>query len=348
MIELLYKPIFPCEDGVFVPEGFESCQDYWDFSAGEMRDLSHTVTYWLIGIMASALVGHTLVHYGFGTAVERMNKRVRDAAFKNLVRQEVAWFDVRQVATITTQLSDDAALIHSFSGEPIRTLVMNLSSVAVGLVVSFVFMWPFALLTLGTLPFMAFGAEAEMQMYMGEDEGDVHAADDQNSAGSIVVESLLNIRTVASLSLEESRKKQFSEAMQHEDPTPLKTNAIKGSTSGLGQFVQMWGVALMFWWGGFLLDRHPGLWDLRDFLISMFSLLFSLSGMGIAMQVCFAGCLIIFYTFCPSSKVLTSILFSRALPTATEPKQQQTVFSISLSEKAKSILSRRVERRISS
>jgi ATP-binding cassette subfamily B (MDR/TAP) protein 1 len=91
--------------------------------------------------MCAAVVGHTLVHYGFGTAVERMNKRVRDASFKNLIRQEIAWFDVRPVGTITTQLSDDAALIHSFSGEPIRTLVMTLSSVAVGLVVSFVFMW---------------------------------------------------------------------------------------------------------------------------------------------------------------------------------------------------------------
>ena len=134
---------------------------------------------------------------------------------------------------------------------------------AVGLVVSFVFMWPFALLTLGILPFMAFGAEAEMQMYMGEDEGDANAEEDKHSAGAIVVESLLNIRTVASLSLEDSRQKEFSDALQREDPTPIKTNAIKGSTSGLGQFVQMWGIALMFWWGGFLLDRYPGNWELR-------------------------------------------------------------------------------------
>lgn len=127
MIELLYRPVFLCEDDIYVPEGFESCQDYWDWNASEMRDLSLTVTYWLIGIIAAAFVGHSLLHYGFGTAVERMNKRVRDAAFKSLVRQEVAWFDVRQVGEITTQLSDDAALMHSFSGEPIRTLVMNLS-----------------------------------------------------------------------------------------------------------------------------------------------------------------------------------------------------------------------------
>jgi ATP-binding cassette subfamily B (MDR/TAP) protein 1 len=142
MVELLYKPVFFCDDvNVLPPEGFDSCQAYWGATADDMRELSFLVTYGLIAIVFSAVVGHTLVHYGFGTAVERMNKRVRDASFKNLIRQEIAWFDVRPVGTITTQLSDDAALIHSFSGEPIRTLVMNLSSVAVGLIVSFFFMW---------------------------------------------------------------------------------------------------------------------------------------------------------------------------------------------------------------
>jgi len=88
-----------------------------------------------------------------------MHKRVRDATFKSLIRQEISYFDVRPIGSITTQLSDDAALIHSFSGEPIRSLVMNVASVAVGLVVSFVFMWPFALLTLGIIPFMAWPLE---------------------------------------------------------------------------------------------------------------------------------------------------------------------------------------------
>jgi ABC-type multidrug transport system fused ATPase/permease subunit len=99
-------------------------------------------TYGLIGIICAAAIGQSLVHYGFRTAVEeRMNKHVRDAAFNNLISQEIAWFDVQPVGTITTQLSDNATLIHSFSGEPIHTSVMNLSSVAVGLVVSFIFMW---------------------------------------------------------------------------------------------------------------------------------------------------------------------------------------------------------------
>jgi ATP-binding cassette subfamily B (MDR/TAP) protein 1 len=142
MIELLYQPVEPCEDDSEAPAyGFDTCKDYWDDVADDMQALSINVFYGLLGIIFCAVVGNVLLFYGFGTATERMNKRVRDAAFKSLIRQEIAWFDVRPVGTITTRLSDDAALIHSFSGEPIRTLVMNLASVLVGLVVSFVFMW---------------------------------------------------------------------------------------------------------------------------------------------------------------------------------------------------------------
>jgi ATP-binding cassette, subfamily B (MDR/TAP), member 1 len=285
MIELLYYPVLPC-DGVefFAPEPFgPDCEAYWNDAADYMVDLSLNIFYGTLAILFSTLLGDVLLFYGFGTATERMNKRVRDAVFKNLVRQEVSWFDLRPVGSITTQLSDDAALVHSFVGEPIRTLVLNLASVAVGLAVSFYYMWPFALLTLGILPFMAFGAEAEMAMYMGEDEADLDAYE-EHSSGGIVVESLLNIRTVASLAIESERIKEFKEALAHENPHPFRSNFIKGSTSGLGQFVQMWGIALMFWWGGWLMFTYPNQYEFRSYLISMFSLLFALSGMGFAMQ----------------------------------------------------------------
>jgi ATP-binding cassette subfamily B (MDR/TAP) protein 1 len=132
---------------------------------------------------------------------------------------------------------------------------------------------------------MAFGAEMEMRMYMGEDEADESADNvDTKSAAGIVIESLRNIRTIASLTLEKSRRREFAEAMRREDPTPLRTNVIKGSTSGLGQIFQLWGIALMFWWGGWLLFNHPHLFTFRDLNISMWSLIYGISGMSVAMQ----------------------------------------------------------------
>lgn len=149
---------------------------------------------------------------------------------------------------------------------------------------------PFALLTLAVLPFMSFGAYMEMKMYMGEDAAaDEKDAKDkkeegENSSGGIVVETLMSIRTVASLSIERMRSSEYEKAIGEESPSSLRSNAMKGVASGLGVFVQFWGIGLMFFWGGWLLDKYPDNYTFRGYLISLNSLLFSLSGLSVAIM----------------------------------------------------------------
>ena len=272
-IELLYTP---------VASGLTD-QDYGDIVDG-MKTLAANIAFGSLGTIIASLFGNILLYYGFGVAVERMNRRVRDDAFKSLCRQECGYFDANPVGKITSELQDDAALVHSFTGEPIRSLVVSLASVLVGVVIGFVYMWPFALLFLGILPFLGFGAEMEMKMYYsGEDEGD-DEVEDEHSPGGIVVESLLNVRTIASLTMEEAKLIEYSEALAHQDAHPLRNNCIKGCGSGLGQFFQYWGLGLMFWFGAWLLSEYPNTYEFRDFLISMMALFFSLYGLTVAFE----------------------------------------------------------------
>ncbi|CAB9500444.1 Leptomycin B resistance protein pmd1 [Seminavis robusta] len=277
MVDVLYYPVLPCNATA------EVCSEIWDSVADDMRDDSQRVFYEVLTIMVITLVGNMLLFYGFGTAAERMNKRIRDAAFKSLVVQEVGWHDLHPPAAIVAQMAEDTAMLHAFAGEPIRTFSISVSSVLVGLIISFVYMWPFALVCLGILPFMAFGAEMEMAMYNGEDEGD-ESDDHKHSSSQIAVESISNIRTVAALTLEPDRLSIYSQSLAEEDPTPIRSNFIKGCSIGLGQFVQMWGMALMFWWGGWLLRNHGDSFTYRDYLISMFGLFFSLYGLALAFE----------------------------------------------------------------
>lgn len=288
MIDLLFHPVFPCDESTVgtdeFTQGFDNCQDYWDDESDWLKKMSMNVTWGWIGLIGSTLVGNVLLFYGFGTAEQRMNKRVRDAVFTALMKQDISYYDTHSIANLSAQIEDDAAMISSFSGEPIRSLTMSVASVLVGLVLSFYYMWPFALLTLAILPAMGFGAHMEMKMYMGEDEGADAAEEGEGSAGAIVVETLLSIRTVASLTIEKVRTKEYAAALQREDPASVKTNLLKGLATGSGFLVQLWGMALMFWWGGWLQNEYPGTYDYRGFLISMFALLFSLSGLSVAMM----------------------------------------------------------------
>lgn len=295
MINLLFFPVLPCDndsllagdyDGTVYAdlfEGHSSCESYWDASADHIRDESYFISYWWAALIASTLVGNVLLFYGFGTATEKMNQRIRDAIFVALMRQDIAYFDTHSVAKLSTQIEDDAAMMHSFSGEPIRTFCMSASSVLVGIGLSFYFMWPVALVTLGLLPVLGFGAYMEMKTYMGEDEGAELPKDGEDSAGAIVVETLLSIRTVASLAIEQMRAKEYTEALEREDPDVIKTNVMKGVATGTGFAIQLWSTGFLFWFGGWLMKTYPTTYDNpKDFFSSMFAILFSLSGMSVA------------------------------------------------------------------
>jgi len=88
---------------------------------------------------------------------------------------------------------------------------------------------------------MSFGAMMEMKMYWGEEESqDIKI--EENTPGAILVETLLNIRTVASLVIESMREKEYAKALaKEEDRNPAKTAFLKGAASGSGLFFQMWG-----------------------------------------------------------------------------------------------------------
>ena len=62
-------------------------------------------------LLAECLIGFTIMFVGFGRASERLSQRVRNDAFTSLIRQEVGFFDMRSVGSITSELQDDAARI---------------------------------------------------------------------------------------------------------------------------------------------------------------------------------------------------------------------------------------------
>lgn len=285
-ISMLFTLVFECsEDTVKENFDYDTCEDYWTSVSDDMRDKSFTVgVYWVL-VAVACVVGNTILFIGFGYASERLSKRTRDASFTALVRQEVGYFDMRSVGAITTQLQDDTAKIHAFSGEPIRSFILAMSSIIIGVSLSFYYMWPFALVSLATIPLMGFATAQEMKTFIGEDEGDAdRVTQDDNSPGGIIVETLLNIRTVSALTMQKVRLEDYEKALRKSEVGYVWKGVQSGLTSGMSMLIQQWVNGLQFWWGGWLLFNYPDEFDFDNFLISMFALLFSLFGLGGAFQ----------------------------------------------------------------
>jgi len=283
-IDLLFRPVFDCTPEFLSANAFDTCEEYWQYIAHDMRQQSFELAgYWLV-VAFGCIFGNMFAVWGFGMASERLNKRVRDSAFAALIRQEVGFFDKRSVGDITSELQTDTARIHSFSGEPIRSFLIAMSSVITGVVVSFIFMWPFALIAMACIPLMGFATSMEMKIMLGEDESsDSSKPDELNSSGGIAVETLLNVRTVSALTLEKSRFKNYEDALDRESPNYIRASFVAGSAYGSSMFIQQWVNALQMWWGGYVLFNYQG-FTFNDFLISNFALLFSLFGLGAAFQ----------------------------------------------------------------
>lgn len=268
-INVLYRPVEFC-DADTVPVGFETCEDFWEDTANDMQDSSFFIAIFWGVVFVGCIVGNVLTFWGFGMASERMNKRVRDQTFSSLVRQEVGYFDKHSVGSLTSQLQDDAAKLHAFSGEPIRAFIVASSSVVTGVVLSLIFMWPFALLAIGCVPIMGFATSIEMKQFLGEDEG-ADQADELNSPGGIVVETLLNMRTVSALTLEEARYADYERALKNSEPNRHFEAFMGGVTGGLSQFIQQWINGLQLWFGGYLLFSKYALCKFRYVVEQFFS-----------------------------------------------------------------------------
>jgi ATP-binding cassette subfamily B (MDR/TAP) protein 1 len=237
------------------------------------------ITYYWLAIMATTLIGNVLAFKGFGTSKQSLSKRLRDMTFKALCRQEVGYFDLRSVGVITSQLQDDVTKIDAFTGQPLRELVTSMCSVLVGFIIALVHMWPFALLALAYLPLMGFVTYLRSKTMLGEDQGDDHKENKEDAAG-IMVETLLNMRTVAALNLEQSRYNDYKTAVDAKDAHYVKNSTKEGLINGMAAGVEQWVNGLQFYWGGYLLTNYPNQFSFQDFLVAMFALLLSLFGAG--------------------------------------------------------------------
>jgi len=275
MIDLLYKPV-DCDSS-------DDCSssDY-DEVADDMQHDSFVVAVWWTLIILQTLVGYSLMYYGLGVASERLNKRVREAAFISLIRQEVGFFDTLNPSSLTSQLQNDVTLLSAFTSQPVRVIVMNIFSVLIGILISFIYMWPLALMAMATLPLYSIGAIGEMKLMTGEDEKISSLDVPVNSSGGIIVETLVNIKTVASLTLEEHIFQKYCKVLTNENESYVETSMYCGFVAGFSFAIQFFSFAFYFWWGGTLIDQYG--YDYHDFLISLFALIFSLSGMAVAMM----------------------------------------------------------------
>lgn len=281
-INLFFFRVEPCSDeGMSSNSALEfDCTDYWDDAADNMQFQSFEIALYFVMLVVNGLIGGALMYWGFGQASERLSKRVRDDTFTALVRQEVGFFDCCNHGELKSQLEESTARLQAFSGAPVRTFFMAVSSILIGITLSFFFMWPYALICIACMVPIVYSQKLRSKSLAGEDAG----GEKHTSSGAIAMETLLNMRTIAALGLEGEKMEAFEAAVNDNQTNAAFLSAFAGFMSGIGMLIQRWVNAALYFWGGYLLITYPENFEFNGFLVAQFSFLFSSFGLGSALQ----------------------------------------------------------------
>ncbi|XP_061632910.1 ATP-dependent translocase ABCB1-like isoform X2 [Phyllopteryx taeniolatus] len=215
--------------------------------------------------------------YCFGKSGEILTLKLRLAAFKALMRQDLAWFDDHKnsVGMLTTRLASDAAQVQGVTGLRLATMVQNITNLGTGVILAFVNGWELTLLVLVLVPILAVAGTVEMELLAGQ------AAKDKKElekAGQIVTEAIENIRTVASLTREPKFESLYHNNLEVPYRNAQKKAHVQGFAFSFSQAMIYFTYAICFWFGAWLVEQ--GRMDVEGVFLVVMAILYGSMAVG--------------------------------------------------------------------
>ncbi|KAM3187686.1 hypothetical protein ACTXT7_001799 [Hymenolepis weldensis] len=184
--------------------------------------------------------------FALKVSAQRQSRRIRLLLFKQILRQDIAWFDRQSPGALITKLSYNIEQIEGGIGDRLGNFIQNVLTAVAAIVVSLTIGWKLALVSLAMAPiilssFMTLGFA--LRKYSAKE---VSAYE---KAGSVASEILSSIRTVYAFG------RQQKEALRYENELgpSAKVFMIKSVLMGIGMGMIGCSIfctsALLLWYG---------------------------------------------------------------------------------------------------
>ncbi|XP_071946246.1 ATP-dependent translocase ABCB1-like [Antedon mediterranea] len=221
----------------------------------EDEEMKKEARFWsLMFLLLGVVIGISNVMTGWMYSVsgERLTMRLRNKAFSSMLRQDIGWFDDPKHSTgaLTHRLATDASNVKNATGIRIGTTVQALVTLIVALIMAFVYGWKLSLVVLAGVPLIMIGGMLEMQAFAGNQKTNEGLLEDASKTAS---ESIENIRTVASLTLEKHMLQTYSKCLENPHKKSMKASLVSGFAYGFSQGMMFVMYAIAFRYGGHLI-----------------------------------------------------------------------------------------------
>ncbi|KAJ5623515.1 leptomycin B resistance protein pmd1 [Penicillium lividum] len=209
---------------------------------------------------------------GFGWVSEKVVYTVRVLSFRSLFEQDLQWHQSngRTPPLLLSYITRDGNAIAGLSGSIIGTLFSITVNLFAAIILTHIIAWKIALVCLALVPLLLGAGFMELLILGRFEERHENA---YSLSVDIGVEAISNIKTIASLSLEDQTLKTYRKSLRGPRKetlnVTLQASAWQSATYFLGNCVN----ALAYWWGAKQIIN--GTYTQTQFLIVVFSLLVS-------------------------------------------------------------------------
>lgn len=162
----------------------------------------------IIGIGSGTVIVTISLNYSFALAGSRLTARLRILMFKTMLRQEIGFHDLEEnrSSILATLLATSAPFCRGLTSDKIGLLSQGIAGLGLAIVISFILNWKLALIMLIFVPITFFSGTIAGRSSINTKVKGKFALEE---GGRLTIETVENIRTIASLSREEYFLKEF-------------------------------------------------------------------------------------------------------------------------------------------
>eukprot|EP01054_Gregarina_sp_Poly1_P001485 Gregarina_sp_Poly_1__1484@NODE_1371_length_4272_cov_409_771225_g159_i3_p1_GENE_NODE_1371_length_4272_cov_409_771225_g159_i3NODE_1371_length_4272_cov_409_771225_g159_i3_p1_ORF_typecomplete_len1323_score245_79ABC_tran/PF00005_27/8_2e44ABC_tran/PF00005_27/3_6e38ABC_membrane/PF00664_23/1_3e40ABC_membrane/PF00664_23/2_7e41SMC_N/PF02463_19/33SMC_N/PF02463_19/1_6e06SMC_N/PF02463_19/6_8SMC_N/PF02463_19/0_0013AAA_21/PF13304_6/0_00027AAA_21/PF13304_6/1_8e06TniB/PF05621_11/0_0016TniB/PF05621_11/0_029TniB/P len=233
--------------GILPPMNFIIMGNAFSNMANMSWDIFVTMCTMFLVLGCVALVGSLICGVCLEASAERQIYRAKSLYFQSLVRQEIGYFDTRDIGTLAADVETSSVQLRDGVGLKSGRIVRFVTTFFGGYIVGLWKNWRMALVLTAVIPLIGLTFSA---IIFRVQKSSTRARKEYEKAGAIAEEALPAIRTVAAFGLESDFSTRFSDMIKRSLKSDLDGVGAKSVGVGLLFLFLFSSYALGWWYGG--------------------------------------------------------------------------------------------------
>ncbi|KAL4320282.1 hypothetical protein GQ457_18G001080 [Hibiscus cannabinus] len=220
----------------------------------EMQAQIRTYSLIFSSLTLFSIILNLIQHYSFAYMGEQLTRRIRKRMLEKILSFEAAWFDEEKNSSgaLCSSLINQASMAKTIVTDKISLLVQTMSAIVVAMVIGLIVAWKLALVMIAVQPLTILCFYTRKVLLSSISTNFSKA---QNQSSQIAVEAIYNHRIVTSFGSVGNVLRLFDEAYEESRKEARRKSWFAGIGLGLAQCIKYMIWALVFWYGGKLVEK---------------------------------------------------------------------------------------------